>query len=295
MKVIKPRTYTPSMLVSTTATESASAWASGTTYAKDAEVHHAGFIYLSLQAANTGNTPATSPTWWVRTGPDNRSAMFDGQVSTATTQGTGPLTVVLDPGYCGAVGMVGLAGTSVDVTVTKGAAGPVVYEKSVSLDSSLVFDWYDYFFADFDLTGEVVLTDLPPYNDARLEVSINGTNVQVGAIVFGTLFDLGDAEHGATAGITDYSRKDTDEFGTTTFLQRAYAKRMSARMLIPNVQLRKVQRILGDLRATPSVWIGADDVSTFSPLVVFGWYRDFSIDIQYATHSYVSLEVEGLT
>lgn len=295
MKVIKPRTYTPSMLVSTTATESVSAWSSATTYALGARAHTGGYIYESLQAANTNQAPATSPTWWVRVGPDNRSAMFDGQVSTATTQATGPLTVVLDTGYAGALGLVGLAGTSVDITVTDGASGPQVYSRSVTLDSSIVENWFDYFFGEFDLSGEVVLTDMPPYNDARMTVSINGNNVQCGAIVFGVPYSLGQIEHGATAGITDYSRKDTDEFGTTTFVQRAFAKRMSARMLIPNGELRKVQRILSDLRATPSMWIGSDDATTYSPLIVFGWYRDFSIDIQYPTHSYVSLEIEGLT
>ena len=295
MKVIKPRAFNPSMLVSTTATELVPAWSSATTYAAGDRVHVGGYVYEGLAAANTNNAPATSPSWWVRVGPDNRSAMFDGQVSTATTQATGPLTVVLDTGYSGAVGLVGLAGTSVDITVTDGAGGPQIYSRSIKLDSSIVANWFDYFFEEFDLSGEVVVTDMPPYNDARMTVSINGTNVACGAIVFGTPYSIGDIEHGATAGITDYSRKDTDEYGTTTFVQRAYAKRMNTRMLIPNGQLRKVQRILSDLRATPSMWIGSEDAQTYSPLIVFGWYRDFSIDIQYPTHSYVSLEVEGLT
>ena len=295
MKVIKPRAFTPAMLVSTTATETVPAYSAATTYAQGDRAHTGGSIYESTAAANTGNAPASSPTWWTRVGPDNRAAMFDNQVSTATTQADGPLTVVLQPGYVGAIGLVGLAGTSVEITVKNGAAGPTVYSKTISLDGSVVTDWYDYFFADFDPLTEVVLTDLPPYNNAQITVSISGANVACGALVVGTPFTIGRVEHGASAGITDYSRKDTDEFGTTTFLQRSYAKRMSARMLIPNSDLRKTQRILSDLRATPSMWVGSEDTTTYSPLVVFGWYRDFGIDIQYSTHSLVSLEVEGLT
>ena len=37
-------------------------------------------VWESLANANTGNTPATSPTWWVRVGPTNRMAMFDTSV-----------------------------------------------------------------------------------------------------------------------------------------------------------------------------------------------------------------------
>ncbi len=41
------------------------AYAAGTTYAVHAYANSGGVIYRSLQAANTGNTPASSPLWWV--------------------------------------------------------------------------------------------------------------------------------------------------------------------------------------------------------------------------------------
>ena len=40
------------------------AWTSGTTYPANALVPYQGKIWLSLQAANTGNNPASSPAWW---------------------------------------------------------------------------------------------------------------------------------------------------------------------------------------------------------------------------------------
>jgi hypothetical protein len=95
-------------------------------------------------------------------------------------------------------------------------------------------------------------------------------------------------------GIVDYSKKDTDAFGVTTFTRRAYSKRMSAKMMLENAQINKVQRVLADLRATPCAWIGTD-VTGFEPLTVYGFYKDFSIDVAYATTSYCSTEIEGLT
>lgn len=41
------------------------AYAGGTTYGLGQQVFSAGVAYQSLQNGNTGNTPATSPTWWV--------------------------------------------------------------------------------------------------------------------------------------------------------------------------------------------------------------------------------------
>ncbi len=74
MKVIPPLAITDAMLTSTSAVETApSAYAGGTTYALGSKVGVAGAaglitIYQSLQNANTGHTPASSPTWWVSIG-----------------------------------------------------------------------------------------------------------------------------------------------------------------------------------------------------------------------------------
>jgi hypothetical protein len=42
------------------------AWAIGTTYAVDTLVSYLGGLWRSLQNANVGNQPDTSPLWWVR-------------------------------------------------------------------------------------------------------------------------------------------------------------------------------------------------------------------------------------
>lgn len=295
MKVIAPTTFVAAThLVSSTAVETYSAWAAGTTYAKDAYVDYGTHIYQSLVNSNTGNTPSTSPTFWVLVGPDNTHAMFDDQISTATTS-TSPLTVVLDTGLANSLALFGLVGSQVTVNVTDGAAGPNVYSRTVSLDGTFIFDWYMYFFEPYVQVEELVLTDLPPYATARLTVSLTGpSTVQIGQLVFGTQYELGDAEYGATVGIIDYSRKDTDEFGTTTFVERAFSKRMTARLMLDTVQISRVQQVLARVRAKPSVWVGVPGDSTFNPLTVYGYYRDFSVDVAYPTKSYCSLEIEGL-
>ena len=294
MKVIKPTTFVEAThLVSTNAVETYAAYNAATTYAKYARVDYGTHIYESLVNSNTGNTPSTSPTFWVPVGPDNMHAMFDDQISTATVS-TSPLTVVMTPGLMNSLALLGLVGNQVVVNITDGAGGPTVYGRTVSLDGSYVYDWYMHFFEPFTQIGEVVFTDIPPYLNARMTLTLSGSGtVAIGQLSFGTFYELGDAEYGATAGITDYSRKDTDEFGATTFVERAFSKRMTARLMLDAMQMNKVQRVLSDVRAKPAVWIGAEG-EAYQPLVVYGFYRDFTIDVAYPTKSYCSLEIEGL-
>lgn len=294
MKVIKPTAFdATTQLVSTTATDPTPAWSSATTYALAARVVFLHTIYESLVASNVNKNPAASPDAWLAIGPDNPNAMFDGQVSTATTA-TNSLSVTMRTRLANSLALLGLVGSSVTVTVRDGLGGPVVYNKTFSLDGSFVYDYYMYVYEPNVQIGELVLTDLPPYTSAHTTIAMTGAGaVEIGQAASGTFYDLGSAEYGATAGITDYSRKETDEFGNTTFVQRAYSKRMSARLMLNNGQMNKVQRVLSDLRATPAVWIGADSPE-YLPLVVFGFYRDFNIEVSYPTYSYCSLDIEGL-
>jgi hypothetical protein len=298
MKVIKPITVADAMILASNAAEAHAAWLVGTTYAKDAMVDYGSHYYISLVNNNTGNIPdVVGSTYWSQTGPDNKHAMFDGQVSTATTSSS-PLIVTIAPGIVNSVALIDLVGSSVTVSMTDDGASPPVYTKTVNLDGSIVFDWYTYFFEPFVQLAEVVLTDLPPYAAGEITMTLtSGGNVAVGEFLVGTVYELGEEglEQGATVGIIDYSRKDTDnDTGLTTFVRRAYSKRMSGQFLLDNGQLNAVQRILADIRAVPSVFIGSE-AADYAPLIVYGFYRDFSIDIAYPTKSFCRIEVEGLT
>lgn len=296
MKVVKPTPITAAMLVSTDATETYAAWNAATAYVVGDIVLRTATqrLYQRLISGTTATAPESDTTNWLNIAPSNKWAMFDGEISTATTKTTS-LTVVLKPGYVNSLALFGLVGSNLAVTVRDALAGNIVYTLSQDLDGTIIADWYQYFFEPVVQLAELVLTDLPPYGDAHITVVLTGTGtVESGICLVGTFYPLGDTQYGASVGIIDYSRKETDAFGITTFVRRAYSKRMSAKLMLDNVQMNKVQRVLADLRATPCAWIGADDV-TYAPLVVYGFYKDFAIEVAYPTMSYCSLEVEGLT
>lgn len=295
MKVVKPAAFTLAMLTATNAAESVAAWSSATTYAAGVNARTGNRIYQSLAASNLNFPPLTNPLKWADIGPDNTTAAFDGQVSTSTT-GTTSLTCTLATGIIDALALVNVAATTVRLTVRDGPGGVVIFDETAGMDGSTITDWYQYFFFDPLLVRtQIVFDGIPPFASSNASLTISGSGaVSVGHIAFGRVADLGNAAYGATAGITDYSVKTTDAFGVTTFVRRAFSKRMTARLTIANLQLNRIQRLLYDLRATPCVWIGADDAQFDEPLTVFGYYRDFSTDIAYPTTSYCSLEIEGL-
>lgn len=296
MKVLAPVTVTPAMLLSSNLPETEHpAWSSGTTYALAARVIYLNRVYESLQASNIARTPgaAASATWWLYVSPSNRWAMFDNVVDTASTA-AGPIVVSVQPGvYCNALALVATVGDTARVRVLDGAT--TVYDETKLLDSTPLVDWDGYFFAADALVGDLLFTGLPRYLNGVFEVTVQGLSVSVGVLSIGTAHELGDAEHGATAGITDYSRKETDDFGATSLVQRSYARRSNQRLVVPISDIRRLQALLAGLRATPAVWVGADDTDTYSPLVVYGWFKDFRIDIAYPQYAYCTLEIEGLT
>jgi hypothetical protein len=295
MKVVKPTPITDMILISSNAPEADyAAYADSTDYLVGVRCIYAHQTWESVQTPNVGNLPGTDALYWGTIGPTNRWAMFDSEISTQTALAS-PLTVVIKPSYANSLALFGLEGNAVIITVRDGLTGPIVYSKTISLDGTIIADWYQYFFEPSVQLAEVVLTDLPPYGNAHITVEISGSGtVKCGDLTVGTMYMLGDTQFGASAGIVDYSRKDTSATGVTTLNKRGYSKRMSAQAMLDTAQINKVQRVLASLRATPCAWIGTD-VAGYEPLIVFGFYRDFSIDIAYPTVSYCNLEIEGLT
>ena len=297
MKLIRPTTLTDAMLTSSTAPENDYAvWGSGTAYAVGSRViltsTHRKYEAL---AASTGVNPASDPTKWLDLGPTNRWAMFDARVGTATTR-AGSLQVVLAPGAADGLALIDIEAESASVTLT--VSGNQIYSRTQSLNigGNAIDTWFAWFFEPLGKKTGLLFLDVPVYEAGVLTVTLTRDNpadaVKCGTLLVGRQFDIGDTEHGVDLGIIDFSRKETDQFGVTSVVERAFAKRMSARVVMQTDALDDVHRTLASIRATPVLWIGSE---SFESLTVFGFYKEFSIDLAYPTVSYCSLTIEGLT
>jgi len=292
MIVVRPNTIGDAELISCTIPETDHpAWSSGTTYALADKVIKAHKRWESLQAANANHEPETSPTWWRDLGPTNRWSMFDEKVWTTSSE-TNTFSVTVKPGRCDAIAMVNVNAATVAVDMV--VASESVYSKTVSLiDSPSITDWYQYFFEPIKPQNYLVITDLPIYGDAEITVTFTASpgTPYVGVLVFGMQADLGGTVPGPSMGINDFSVKNTDAFGNTTLVRRAYSKRLGARLIFENTELDRVYDALADMRAVPAIWIGSD---RYSSMVIYGFYRDFQVDITYPQISYCTINIEGL-
>src|SRR3546814_10310239 len=75
----------------------------------------------------------------------------------------------------------------------------------------------------------VSFLDLPGVS-GDVTVTLTGAGaVSVGTLIIGRIAAMGLTEDTPSVGITDFSRKETDEFGLTVPVERAWAKRMTVR------------------------------------------------------------------
>jgi hypothetical protein len=258
-------------------------------------------VYERVTTGPNTAAPENDPVNWLDIGPTNEWAMFDREISTYTSK-PGSLSVTLRPGYVNSLSLYGLNGSTLQVLVRNGLDGAIVYgnadltgPREISLDGTLITDWYQYYYEPTRMLVGITLTDLPPYLNAHITVTVTGSaEVTVGVLDVGSYYDLGGTGYGATMSLVDYSKKTTDEYGQTLFVKRGFAKRLSAKMMFDNVQLSKVLGVLADLRATPCSW-SATDVDGLESLNIFGWFEDVDIDVAYATQSYCTVTVQGLS
>ncbi len=302
MKVIKPTVLTSATLYfSNVAENDYAGWSSVTAYTVGqfcikTSTHR---IYQCL-VANTNFDPETNLTGanpkWLDYAPTNRWAMFDDVVGTKTTIAT-QIDVYISAGNVGALSLLGIVGNSVTITMWDYPGGTQVYNKVISLDATPIGDVYDWLTLPYEQLTDIAVTDLPssyPYSHLYIGVTANTGNASVGVCKFGLVTDLGFTQYGASVGIIDYSVKTTDAFGNYFFTKRAFAKHANFTMQQMKSRFNLTYRKLANLRAIPCIWIPSEDTD-YAGMLIYGIYKDFSIEISYPTVNLCSLELEGLT
>lgn len=269
-------------------------WSNSSTYGVDVagsnSVIYNHVKYASLQASNTGHQPDISPTWWSVIGATNAYAMFDTQVGTQTVGTVGGHIVVYV--QIGALSSLNFINVSAD-TITVSVFGNYnqVYTNTIDMTGGTT----GIPITDYSLTG------LPTYSDAYVKLDIYSatTAPAIGNFVVGTNYYVGSTEISPTIGIVDYSVKTVDAFGNPTLTVRGYAKRMNTKSLVDDSQVDFVARLLAQVRAKPCVWNANTNDSNLTSnyrtsLIIYGYYKDWEIDLFAKSKSYLTCTVEGL-
>jgi hypothetical protein len=155
--------------------------------------------------------------------------------------------------------------------------------------------FWAWFFEPIATKLNFVDFDLPPIANLTVTITLNGAATDLigcGGIVVGLGQELGGTQYGATVGIVDYSRKTKDAWGNWSVFEGAYSDRGSFQLQIDRVAVDSTKAVLAKYRATPIVYVGSD---SYDSTIIYGYFKDFSIAIAYATFSVCTLDIEGLT
>jgi hypothetical protein len=274
------------------------AYAAGTTYAQSTTVapvrvidDH--LIYESLQAANIGHAPATSPTWWFKVGATNARKMIDGKVMTQTTNAN-EIVMVLAPGrICHGAALLNVDADSATITVTDAVDGVVYLNTLSSAKSNSGSKFFNWCFKRIRRKTVFAWTDLPSYYNATITITVSkpGGIAKCGMAIVGPVEELGFAEYGLSTGIKDYSTNLFDAFGELTSVERAWGKKMSCTVKVANELIDDIQLILAGYRAKSIVCIASKQ---YESTILYCRYADFKTVIPNKVFSDCSLTLDGL-
>ena len=305
MKVIVPIAITDAMLYSSSVAEPApgeTVWVSGGTYAAtDLRIRVTTHRVYACILAHTGVTtpPEDDTTHWKDISATARWAMFDNAVSTDTTD-VGSLTVVLRPGFLNAVSLYKLTGASIAITVKDAPGGSIVKSYAGDLYEPFV-DWYEWLFAPYKPLTKIVLTDITPYPDAELTITVTaaaGQPVGIGMVCIGDLRPfvvsggIGGTQHGGKVEPVDYSYIKNDDFGETRIVKRRATTDLRLSVYLPKEDADYAVSLLQEVLATPVAVIGID-ASGYAGFNVFGLVSG-SVDYAGPAHAIADITVKGL-
>ncbi|MBV5274463.1 MAG: hypothetical protein JZU52_12740 [Lamprocystis purpurea] len=301
MQLIRPAAMT--LTAATAPLSDETAWLSTRTYAIGARVSVATADwctdYEAVQAG-TNNAPATNPTYWLDLGASNRYKMLDASVSSATKDTTAVTVTVAVEQRCSHLGLFGLTGAkqvTVEQALIANGAAPWSMTRSLARSGGSA-SWSDWWFTQFEYVGALVLAFPRSVGNFALTVTVAGdadTMVGVGHLAIGRAVWLGETLVDAEVGITDYSRKETDEWGETQLVQRAYAKRATLRLTLPDAHADTVQAQLAAVRAVPVIWDCNGPDTAFESLRIFGIYKEFALQLGGLNQTTCTLNLEGMT
>lgn len=299
MKIITAEDITDSTLTSSSVPETDhAAWSSGTTYALDdyvivttPNIHK---IYKSKQNSNLNHDPVTdtTATWWSDEGSTNRWKMFNTTVQQQTLKSGGFNVVITPATIFSGLSVVNADCESITVLMVDPVEGTVWNETYSMISDSGITSWYAYFFTPITRDSDLAVLGLPPYANAVLTVTFTGSgDVKCGALVIGVARTIGISQYGASFGIMDYSTKSTDSAGNVSILAGSFSDTVDVDVIIETPRFAEVKKILTDARSVPSVWVVEEDTDG---LIVYGYFREFSILMTNPTVSLTTLSIEGL-
>lgn len=236
---------------------------------------------------------------WVRLGFINGLKAFDETIYDQSV-GNGSDTAITyrikAPTSMTSVAFFNVEAQSIEVVVRDEDDTVDVFTETIDMvDGEGIENWSDYFFEPASSKSDALVDGFLAYPGMILIIRIINTLPSVpkiGQIVVGKSNHIGVLCEGTQIGIVDYSRKERDEWGNPTIVERPFSHRSDYDIVVPTSSAKSLRDIFSSIRAKPAVFYDEDDV--YNATTVYGYYQDFSVTLQVGETSHMNLEVEGL-
>lgn len=308
MRIISPTKITDSMLLFSSIPEESiySVYNPALMYSAEDRVYVEQYhlVFEAIQAVPV-STPPKDPLggvvdeYWLPIRATERWLAFDQKVGGVKIESNQNIVYKIKPGVFSGVAMLGVEGTEIELKLEETSLSfeeiRTISLINTSSGDGEVVDWYSYFFANFSLVEEFASFDWPSFEHAELTITIKGAAPKLAEIVIGRTQDLGITQYEPQFSIVDYSRKDRDIFGNFIIVPRGFSKKVDVHVVVPTSQINYVSKLLSEIRTTPVIWVPAEAADYQSTLLVYGYYKDFSMIIPHPIWAEMNLQIEGLT
>lgn len=303
MKVIVPNTLSLlSCSISETDAVDGPIWKSGTTYSLGSKVRLNHVSYESLSDGNRNMNPEQF--WngplaaWKKLGATMPYRMLDPYVETQTLSTT-DLSFCVPYNRADAFSLLNVAGAVARIRIydNDDTENPLAYDESIPLVEDIFHvSLWEYNYLPIQNIINFSQTELPQVVNGRMCIEITAADdkAAIGHVIVGREHQLGYTQYGAEIGLTDYSRKNVDEFGVATLVKRSYAYRASLPVYVHPDQQDYVVGVLSSVRGIPALWMGDNSPKGHSAFTVYGWLEDFRMTCEGPSENQLSLEIQGL-
>lgn len=284
-------------------------WDSVTTYNFNDVVRYGFYLYKCVIDNNLNVIPTENELSWLFWGTSNRYGAIDLQATTTTvcnaqtkTGGLAPYDLVMEftNNKYDVIALGGVKGNSIKIEVFDSNSILVQTIENAVSGRSCVDSWWNYYncplvgqggdveenfyFRILAVSGtiKVTVTELTEDNESSVAYVIGGNSSFIGD----TLFNV-------NMGLTDYSVKETDDFGITTLLRRQSRELMDIDIIFDSVRVNSVKRLIRGLLGRVVLFVNDEsEDSAYENLLLLGYVDDFQTVLNNGVKTQASISIE---
>ncbi len=245
---------------------------------------------------NPPDIPSDVSVNWVKWSVSNKYAAIDEKSHTVTTKNGGDIVMVMQWAAYDSLVLGGVISSGVDIKISDHSdptfQNPVFTHTEHSDARHCVTGWYQYFNVGRQCPVKSTTADtidtliaIPPNIIGFIELTFHQSSISnltsVGLVLAGMGYYIGCTMFPVGIGIEDFSRYETDEWGTTKLVRRDNRKTRLFKTWVKQIDILRIEDYIATNLLGQSVLVVGDesDHSIFHNMLILGYIQDFDVSM----------------